>query len=303
MKTYIAQSLPRRFFTLLSIFQLKYDFCVNVAAFSSAAFQPCPLQSFCNQRRSLDNFLNIHNRGLSTLHSELHKKNIFEKYPATRLSTKILSKLKSSSDDDANENRKKTLLETIVTRNLSENWREELQEDELGPLLPLANFIDEVTGGWALTYADLSPETETTPAGISFLATNIGYGVAGVFLSMRGEFLLGYFTDIAGVISFGYHYSQLKFGPNRKEVRLALLFDYITAGSAIIIALFYIIQVGTFTTLPINLLCVIALSLGSLLMSWVYEFGYPYLFWHSLWHIFSAGVAFLVGEYHFNALS
>mmetsp|Transcript_1349 Transcript_1349/g.2738 ORF Transcript_1349/g.2738 Transcript_1349/m.2738 type:complete len:116 (+) Transcript_1349:720-1067(+) len=92
--------------------------------------------------------------------------------------------------------------------------------------------------------------------------------------------------------------NKLKFGPNRKEVRLALLFDYIAAGSAIIIAALYIIQAGNISAIPGNLLCITALAIGSLLMSWIFSYGYPYILWHSLWHIFSAGVAFLVGQFH-----
>eukprot|EP00588_Corethron_pennatum_P011819 CAMPEP_0194268196 /NCGR_PEP_ID=MMETSP0169-20130528/2565_1 /TAXON_ID=218684 /ORGANISM="Corethron pennatum, Strain L29A3" /LENGTH=239 /DNA_ID=CAMNT_0039009335 /DNA_START=74 /DNA_END=790 /DNA_ORIENTATION=- len=177
--------------------------------------------------------------------------------------------LKDSSNDDNDPGGKlKKGFSAILTRNVPENSREERQNDELGPLLPLATFVDEVTGGWALSYADLAPENETTPAGLAFLITNLGYGIAGLVLSMRGEILLGSLTELAGIVSFGYHYTQLKFGANRKEVRLALLFDYITACSSIFAATVYIVQAGTISTIPVTFFIVAALSIISLVLSW-----------------------------------
>jgi len=33
-------------------------------------------------------------------------------------------------------------------------------------------------------------------------------------------------------------------------------------------------------------------------LCWVWEYGLPYILWHSLWHILSAYTAYLVGQVH-----
>jgi hypothetical protein len=174
---------------------------------------------------------------------------------------------------------------------------EERTYDNMGPLMPLAEKLDAISGDWALSYADLSPATPKTPAGVAFLATNACYACAGLALGINGDFLLGGLTEIAGIVSFWYHYSQLEFGKDRSEVRLALLTDYITAGSALITGGAYMAQMGI-TGVPIDALITGAVAIVCLSLCWVWEFGYPYLFWHSLWHIFSAYTGFLVGQAH-----
>merc|ERR1711957_92542 len=169
--------------------------------------------------------------------------------------------------------------------------------DNLGPLMPLAEKLDEVSGDWALSYADLSPVTPKTPSGVSFLATNIGYAGVGLALGLQGEYLLGILTEIAGIVSFWYHYSQLELGQNRSEVRLALLTDYITAGAAIITGGFYMAQIGI-SSLQLEVFGFGGAGILCLGLCWVWEFGYPYLVLHSLWHIFSAYTASLVGQAH-----
>ena len=76
----------------------------------------------------------------------------------------------------------------------------------------------------------MSPQTPRTFAGASFLLTNVCYAVAGVMLTVNGDVLFGAMTEIAGIVSFIYHYLQLDLGKDRNEVRLALVIDYITAG-------------------------------------------------------------------------
>ena len=169
--------------------------------------------------------------------------------------------------------------------------------DDFGPLLPIAEKLDAITGEWALSYADLTPATPTTPAGIAFLATNAFYAIAGLGLAIRGDFFFGALTEIAGIVSFWYHYSQLKFGQDRSEVRLALLVDYFTAGCALITGGFYMAQMGV-EAIPFDALCLGAVSIGCLSLSWVWEFGYSYLVWHSLWHITSAYTGYMVGQAH-----
>eukprot|EP00592_Proboscia_alata_P000455 CAMPEP_0194370950 /NCGR_PEP_ID=MMETSP0174-20130528/19293_1 /TAXON_ID=216777 /ORGANISM="Proboscia alata, Strain PI-D3" /LENGTH=255 /DNA_ID=CAMNT_0039148705 /DNA_START=107 /DNA_END=875 /DNA_ORIENTATION=+ len=182
--------------------------------------------------------------------------------------------------------------EELTTRDLS--------SDGFGMLLPIAQTIDDATGGWGLSYADLSPETETTPAGVAFLFTNILYGVAGLLLTLRGDIIFGTLVETAGLVSYIYHYSQLKFGPDRPEVRLALLGDYFTAGTALLTGFAYLGGVGVadWNGVPLDLLLVAGGSIGCLCLCWVWEFGVAYLVWHSLWHIGSAYTAFLVGNLH-----
>merc|ERR1740124_429896 len=174
--------------------------------------------------------------------------------------------------------------------------------DNLGPLMPLAKKLDEVSGEWALSYADLSPATPKTPAGVAFLATNICYAGAGLALGLQGEYLLGILTEIAGIVSFWYHYSQLELGQDRSEVRLALLTDYITASAALLTGGFYIAQMDI-SILPLEIVGFSIASVLSLALCWVWEFGYPYLILHSLWHILSAYTGYLVGQAHLMSIA
>lgn len=175
---------------------------------------------------------------------------------------------------------------------------QDITQSTFGPyLLPLADAVDNATGGWGLSYADLSPQTPRSPAGIAFLATNVLYGAVGVTLSMNGDVFYGTLTELAGLVSFAYHYAQLELGAGRGEVRLALLIDYLTAGSALIVGGIYMVQSGL-EYLPAS---VIFSGLGAIVclsLCWVWEYGLPYILWHSLWHILSAYTAYLVGQVH-----
>eukprot|EP00984_Skeletonema_dohrnii_P034237 scaffold33510_cov140-Skeletonema_dohrnii-CCMP3373.AAC.3 len=173
----------------------------------------------------------------------------------------------------------------------------DINSDSFGPLLPIAEAVDEVTGGWALTYADLHPATPRTTIGQAFLATNIFYAAGGLALGVQGDWFYGALTELAGIVSFIYHYSQLEFGKNRSEVRLALLVDYFTAGAALICGGIYMVQMGI-DTIPLDALLTAVGASVCLALCWVWEFGYPYIFWHSLWHILSALTGYLIGQDH-----
>ena len=177
--------------------------------------------------------------------------------------------------------------------------KRDLSGDYFGPLLPIAERIDSATGGWGLSYADLHPETPQTPLGIAFLATNACYAFGGLVLGVQGEWTLGLLTEVAGIVSFWYHYSQLNFGQDRKEVRLALLMDYFTAGTALLCGAVYMAQMGI-DSVPFESLVWGGASVVCLTLCWVKEVGYWYLFWHSLWHIGSAYTGYLVGQNHIN---
>ena len=214
----------------------------------------------------------------------------------TKPKNSIAPQLLLSQTDENNE--KNVSLEA----EMNENYYVDRNYSNMGPLSSFAEKLDDVTGDWALSYADLSPTTPKTPVGVAFLATNACYACAGLVLGMRGDFLLGGLTEIAGAVSFWYHYSQLEFGKDRSEVRLALLVDYFTAGSALITGGVYMSQMGI-TAVPMEALAVGGLSILCLGLCWVWEFGYPYLFWHSLWHILSALTGYLVGQAHLDNIA
>jgi hypothetical protein len=175
-------------------------------------------------------------------------------------------------------------------------------DDTFGPLLPIAEAVDAATGGWGLSYADLHPVTPRTNVGRAFLATNFFYAAAGLWLMTNGDWIYGGLTEIAGVVSFVYHYTQLEFGKDRSEVRLALLIDYVCAGSALLMGGAYMVQVGM-THVPIEAVASAVGAVVCLSLCWVWEFGYPYIFWHSLWHLFSAYTGYVVGLEHMSNIA
>ena len=175
----------------------------------------------------------------------------------------------------------------------------ERYENNFGPLLPIAEAVDTFTNGWGLSYADLRPVTPRTPVGIAFLLTNILYNAAGIYLLSHGDIFYGTLMELAGIVSFVYHYTQLELGKDRSEVRLALLIDYFFAGSALLTGTYYMIIVG-FGAIPMEALTSAVGAVICLSLCWVWEYGYPYILWHSLWHILSAYTGYLVGLVHLS---
>lgn len=166
---------------------------------------------------------------------------------------------------------------------------------------PLQNILDDVSDGWVLSYADLSPETESTPIGQAFLATNIAYAAVGLYLGANGDLLLGPLVEVCSVASFIYHYTQLQTSNNRsviadKSVRLALLVDYVFALTSIFVGTIYLIMDQTLP--PIEGFVSAGLGIACLLLCWVWEYGLPYIILHSLWHLLSAYAGFVVGNSH-----
>lgn len=188
-------------------------------------------------------------------------------------------------------------LENNTNQRMRQKMNRNLSSEFNSLILPIAQTLDGVTDGWALSYADLQPENERTAAGQAFLLTNLGYALAGFFLSTRGDLLLGGFTEVAGIVSYWYHYSQLKLGGDRAEVRLALFVDYFTAGAALFTGFAYVFQMGLFS-IPLNILGIWTMAVISLSLGWVWEVGYSYLFWHSMWHILSAWTCYEIGQMH-----
>lgn len=172
---------------------------------------------------------------------------------------------------------------------------------------PIQGVLDESTGGWALSYADLAPDSPSTPGGKAFLATNIFYLVAGLLLTWEGDPLLGFIIDITAIASFNYHYNQLVATNEtlaksqiQPVVKLSLLLDYAAASLSIGTALVYIFTDVTWNeevrqAIEASLLGVVFLGVG-----WKYEEGRPYMIFHSLWHIFSAYAGYLIGTAHLH---
>lgn len=191
------------------------------------------------------------------------------------------------------------------------------QQDVSSEVLPewvasTQGFLDYWTNGWALSYADLTPETPATPLGRAFLATNAVYLAAGVLLTANGEYFLGFLTDLAAVASFNYHYKQLIPVMEQKDieeqVRLALLLDYTAAGFSILTAIAYLgmlaftnnwnqgLQDETLMALQVG-----GLGVANLALCWRYEKGYTYMVFHSIWHLCSGYAGYLIGMAHLHA--
>lgn len=193
------------------------------------------------------------------------------------------------------EKQRQGILEKVSFEELKSSIASQTQD----ALAPVAQAIDNVSDGWALSYADLSPETETTPVGQAFLATNIGYAVVGVLLTIKGDTVLGILTEVASIASFIYHYTQLQASMDPMKdgsVRFALLIDYICACTAILVGLFYLAM--DHQVPPIEGIVSGGAGIGCLLACWVWEYGLPYIVLHSFWHLFSAYTAFVVGNTH-----
>jgi hypothetical protein len=176
---------------------------------------------------------------------------------------------------------------------------------------PLQQVLDECTGGWALNYADLTPESPDTAIGRGFLLTNVFYLVAGLLLTYQGDATLGFFTDLAAIASFNYHYTQLR-ATSQKEgikdlVRLSLFLDYMAASVSILTAVVYVVS-ASLQLEPDQLIMVeqsVAVGMVGLfflVLSWKYEYGRPYIVFHSLWHLGSAVSGYLIGAAHLQAL-
>mmetsp|Transcript_15789 Transcript_15789/g.36221 ORF Transcript_15789/g.36221 Transcript_15789/m.36221 type:complete len:342 (+) Transcript_15789:89-1114(+) len=165
---------------------------------------------------------------------------------------------------------------------------------------PLQTWMDETSADWLLSYADLRPETSRTAVGATFLATNTLYLLAGILLTLQGDYWFGLLTEVTSVASFGYHYTQLEAQGQDKAaaVRLALMLDYVFALTSLATATVYLIGLGWTGHAEVDILVATALSLTFLVLSWLYESVTPYIVFHSLWHVFGAYAGYLIGVAH-----
>lgn len=166
--------------------------------------------------------------------------------------------------------------------------------------LPAAQILNDATGGYALTYADCSPENETTVLGRLFLATNVAYTLMGLVCLYYGDVWFGTISEMASVASFIYHYNQLSNPKDAGVVRLVLTIDYLIAFSCLGTALFYVLTNPTAVPLEGYVAC--GLSVVFLGLSWIWESGAAYCVLHGLWHLFGAYGGYLIGQAHATAM-
>jgi hypothetical protein len=163
-------------------------------------------------------------------------------------------------------------------------------------LFPVAKVLNEATGGYALTYADCSPESEKTLLGQAFLATNLAYMVMGLACWRSGDAFLGSISELASVASFTYHYNQLANPKDASLVRLVLTIDYLIALPCVGTGILYLSMDPTSYSPEAFIMS--GLALFFLGLSWVWEAGMPYCINHGLWHLFGAYAGFLVCQAH-----
>ena len=151
--------------------------------------------------------------------------------------------------------------------------------------------IDKVLDGSVLGYADTTPFNVTEPIGALFLLTNVVYAWASLAMWQQGgNPVQALVIDAAGLLSINYHWNQLVKGPNNNDVRIALILDYFGAFLAIFLILEETVYQSITAQVPVTAIFCGVLGLFNLVLSWVFANGAQYIFFHSLWHLFS-GVA------------
>lgn len=268
------------------------------AAAATAALQLLPCQAYVSisnpsssRPLALQIYKHNHNIIAASKGATAYK---YKPPPSSSSSSSLYIFPQNDNNDNDNEEEKLQSLQ----KDIAEKYKPSRTYSTFPPiLLPLASTLDDLSGEWALSYADLYPSTPRTIEGRAFLATNAAYALSGLILGIQGDWFFAGLTEMAGVVSFWYHFSQLEFGKEREEVRLALLTDYLTAGAALVTGGFYMADLGI-QGVPVQALFSGAAAIVCLSLCWVWEFGYPYLFWHSLWHLLSAYTGYLVGQAH-----
>jgi hypothetical protein len=80
--------------------------------------------------------------------------------PREILSTRFLLREETSEEIGTDENEVQDLkLPNIFTKH---ERPQDINTESFGPLLPIAKAVDDATGGWGLSYADLHPATPRT---------------------------------------------------------------------------------------------------------------------------------------------
>lgn len=161
------------------------------------------------------------------------------------------------------------------------------------------DLVESNKESWVLTYADLSRYNSNTLEGKLFLASNILYTIVGL-ATLQSQPWYSSVVEIAGFFSFLYHGSQILLGPDRNEVRMFLLFDYVFAIVSVLVCTLSFINLSLDPNIPsASLLLPLVLGLTSIAMlfkAWSDESGMNYLCYHGLWHVFSALACFEIGQ-------
>lgn len=246
---------------------------VATAAATAAALQllPCCRAFVSNPSSSRPPPLRIHNRNNNAI-AAFSTTSPFKYKPSSTSSTSSSSLYifpqngNNDNDDDEEEEKLQSL-----QKDIAEKYKPSRTYSTFPPiLLPLASTLDDLSGEWALSYADLYPSTPRTIEGRAFLATNAAYALSGLILGIQGDWFFAGLTEMAGIVSFWYHFSQLEFGKEREEVRLALLTDYLTAGAALVTGGFYMVDMGI-QGVPVQALFSGAAAIVCLSLCWVWE--------------------------------
>ena len=160
-------------------------------------------------------------------------------------------------------------------------------------------FIDDkYANGFILSYANTTGFNYTEPIGALFLLTNVAYFISGVsFLQNNPSpsvfYYNSYVIELAGLLSVNYHYNQLVRGPNQRQVKVALLLDYMSAITAILMVTIEIIHQSVYSShIPIESIQWTLVASSCLIASWVRFDGLGYIFWHGLWHLFSSAAVY-----------
>jgi len=197
--------------------------------------------------------------------------------PASRLYSKNQPEL----DNDIVFNQRYHIFKSIsisIQRSRLYNWFEEID--------------DKVFDGSILGYADTTPFNITEPIGSIFLLTNVVYLWASFAIGQQGgngnAIAASVIIDVAGLLSINYHWNQLVKGPNNNDVRVSLILDYFGAFLAIFLILEEILRQSITTqVIPVSAILLGIFGAINLILSWVFANGAQYIFFHSLWHLFS----------------
>lgn len=264
---------------LLGISSRSYSFLILVLVFVALnspdeclAFVTFPQHDVTHcWKKNCKSIIYNYNRQHDLLHHHHHHRHHHNRYPLKNLML-VFSNPEESNNENSSTTEQLSKEEKFKSyqQDIQEKFKEERSYNTFGFLSPIAKTLDEVSGDWALSYADLTPATPRTIEGQAFLATNVGYAAAGLILGVQGDWFFAFLTELAGIVSFWYHYSQLEFGQNREEVRLALLTDYFTAGAALVTGGFYMAEMGI-SGVPLDALITGGAAVVCLSLCWVWE--------------------------------
>lgn len=152
---------------------------------------------------------------------------------------------------------------------------------------PLRNKLPRWLRG-LIGYADVRPFTEKDPESLLFISTNIVFFAVGASLQTTGGApAFGLLTDLAGVASTAYHYTQCAVGGStRPAVQAMLLLDYAFAVPSVFAALAYAAELGD--ALPSSAVWLGVAATAALAAGWIWDAPRQYFVIHGAWHVLGA---------------